>query len=193
MKSIIDHHIKILNKNKRKIKRSALEFSNKIIEVILNGNKILLAGNGGSASDAQHISTELTVRLKRKRPGLPLISLVTDTSALTAIGNDLSFDKIFSRQINAIGKTGDIFIGISTSGNSKNIINAFKEAKKKNMINLGILGNGGGKSKEYCDLTFFINEKSPSRVQEIHILFYHSFCEIIEDFFFRKFNKKKKY
>ena len=184
MDNIRQHEI-ILKKNKKNILNSTLFFSKIIINAIKNKNKILIAGNGGSASDAQHIATEMTVRLKRNRLGLPFISLATDTSALTAIGNDFHFSKIFSRQIEAIGIEKDIFIAISTSGNSKNIVHALKKAKQKNLVTLGILGNNGGESKKYCDYSFCISEKNPSRVQEIHILFYHNFCEMVEEFFFK--------
>ena len=180
----IDHaikeHIKILNSQKKEIKSKINLFSNIIISKIKSENKILVAGNGGSAADAQHLSTELTVRLKYNGVALPCIALTTDTSALTAIGNDYNFEKIFSRQIEAIGQKNDVFIGISTSGNSKNIINALKIAKKKNVYCLGLLGNKGGEALKYCDESFVVNSSDPSRVQEIHIIFYQLFCAIVE-------------
>lgn len=180
----IDHaikeHIKILNLQNREIKKKISQISKLIILAIKNKKKILVAGNGGSAADAQHLSTELTVRLKYNRDALPCIALTTDTSALTAIGNDFNFEKIFSRQIEAIGQNDDIFIAISTSGNSKNIINSLKIAKKKKLFCIGLLGNKGGKALNYCDESFVVKSSDPSRVQEIHIIFYQLFCAVIE-------------
>lgn len=181
--SILKQHIKLVRLQKTEIKKKIKIFSEKIINIIESKNKILVAGNGGSAADAQHLSTELTVRLKHNRRALPCIALTTDTSALTAIGNDFNFNKIFSRQIEAIGSAGDLFIAISTSGNSKNIINALKIAKQKKIIIFGILGNNGGEAKKYCDESFIVKSKNASRIQEIHIIFYQLFCEKIEIFF----------
>ena len=143
----------------------------------------MVVGMVVGVADAQHLATELTVRMKYNRKALPCISLSTDTSALTAIGNDFNFEKIFSRQIEAIGKKKDALIVISTSGNSKNVVLALKEAKKKNIHTFGILGNKGGNAKKYCDQTFIVDSENPSRIQEIHIIFYQLFCEKIEMFF----------
>lgn len=182
--SKIKKHIETLNNQKFEIFNSCKIFSKLIANSFSKNKKLLIAGNGGSASDAQHISAELQIRFKNvKRLALPAISLTTDTSLITACGNDFSFDKIFSRQIEGIGNKGDIFLGISTSGNSKNIINAFKMAKSKKMHTLGLLGNKGGKCKKFCDKSFVVNSKETALIQEIHIIFYHIMCDQIEDRF----------
>lgn len=182
LRSINQHNLLIKKQTGDIIKKIDI-FSKYLIDAINKNNKILIAGNGGSAADAQHFSTELTVKMKRYRRALPLISLSTDTSALTAIGNDYNFKSIFSRQIEALGNSGDIFIPISTSGNSPNIIEALKISKKNKMINLGILGNRGGKSKQYVDESFIVKSSDPSRIQEIHIIFYQNLCSVIEDYY----------
>ena len=179
-------HIDLINKQKVKINKKIEEFSNLIIKKISSDGILYIAGNGGSASDSQHIATELTVRLTKNRQAIPAIALTTDTSALTAIGNDFSFDKIFSRQVEANVKPKDILMLISTSGNSKNIIEALKVAKKKKIQTLLLLGNNGGNAKKYSRYSIIINSSNPSRVQEMHILIYHSICEIIEQYFEKK-------
>ncbi len=179
-------HLSILQTEQNNIVKISNMFAKTLIDKIKKGGKILIAGNGGSAADAQHFATELTVRLKKNRKSIPALALTTDTSALTAIGNDFSFDKIFSRQLEGIANKKDIFIGISTSGNSKNIIEAFKFCKKNKIYSLGILGNSGGKSKKYLNSHYSINFNDASRVQEIHIIFWQNICEIIEDYFSKK-------
>ena len=145
------------------------------------GGKVILAGNGGSAADSQHIAAELVGRFYKNREALPAIALTTDTSAITAIGNDFGFENIFSRQLEAIGKKNDIFIGISTSGNSKNILNAIELSHKLGIKTVGLTGAEGGEFKNICDITI----KSPSddipRIQETHILIGHIICFIIEE------------
>ncbi len=150
------------------------------LESLNNGGKILIAGNGGSASDAQHFAGELVGRFLLEREGIPAIALNTDTSVLTCLGNDYGYDKVFSRQVEALGKKGDVFIGISTSGNSQNIIEAVEMAKKKGIKTIGFLGKDGGKLKNMCDMNLIIPFKSTARVQEAHIMSIHIICEIIE-------------
>src|SRR3989344_3809557 len=150
------------------------------IAALGNGNKLLVAGNGGSAADAQHFAAELVGRFKKERRALPAIALTTDTSTLTAIGNDHGFYKIFSRQIEALGAEGDLLICISTSGNSENVIAAAKEAKKKGMKTLCLLGKDGGSLKDIADLSLVINSDNTPRIQESHILIIHILCDIIE-------------
>ena len=179
-------HLSILQTEQNNIVKISNMFAKTLIDKIKKGGKILIAGNGGSAADAQHFATELTVRLKKNRKSIPALALTTDTSALTAIGNDFSFDKIFSRQLEGIANKKDIFIGISTSGNSKNIIEAFKFCKKNKIYSLGILGNSGGKSKKYLNSHYSVKFNDASRVQEIHIIFWQNICEIIEDYFSKK-------
>jgi len=154
------------------------------IEQLQNGKKILLAGNGGSAGDAQHIATELVVRFEKNRRSLPAIALTTDTSLLTAVGNDYSFDKIFSRQIEALGNSGDIFIAISTSGNSKNIVKAVEVAKERQLLTVAFTGENGGKVGEIADYSIQIPSSRTSRIQEAHIMVGHILCSVIEQRFF---------
>lgn len=183
IKKNILEHIRLLDECSEEIYSKTLLFSKEIINCIKKGGKILIAGNGGSAADAQHFSTELTVRLRKNRIALPALSLATDSSALTAIGNDFHFDKIFLRQVEALAKKEDIFIGISTSGNSKNILDTFKYCKVKKIKSIGILGNNGGLSKKYCKNFFTLKSSDASRVQEIHIIFWQNICEIVESYF----------
>lgn len=145
-----------------------------------NGGKILFFGNGGSAADAQHLATELTVRYVNNRKSIPAIALTTDTSALTAIGNDFGFDHLFSRQIEALGKSGDIAIGISTSGNSQNVLNALKAAHDKNLMTVGFLGRDGGKIAPACDLPIIIPSNTTARIQEMHITIGQMLCGALE-------------
>jgi len=143
-------------------------------------NKLILAGNGGSASDAQHISAELVGRYNFDRPSLPALALTTDTSALTAIGNDYGYDKIFSRQLEGMGQKGDIFIGISTSGNSLNIIEAFITAKEKGITTIALTGRDGGEMAKMADIALVVPSNSTPRIQESHILIGHILCDLIE-------------
>ena len=180
---IIKLHEKILSDEKNNIIKKNIEFLKIILLKLRKGGKLIIFGNGGSAADAQHFATELVVRLKKNRKAIPAISLSTDTSAITAIGNDLDFKYIFSRQIEAIGKKEDIGIAISTSGNSKNIILGLKELKKKKIHSLGIFGNSGGTAKKFTNNFFSIRNDNASRVQEIHIIFWQMLCELIEENF----------
>ena len=143
-------------------------------------NKILFCGNGGSAADAQHLATELVVKYKKKRKAIPAIALTTDTSILTAIGNDYDFKNIFSRQIEAIGRRGDIIILITTSGNSENLIEAAKMAKKKRLKIFCFAGNNGGKLKKFCKNCIIIKSKSTSLIQVVEIFLGQIFCNEIE-------------
>lgn len=161
-------------------KNVIIEISNVIIGAMKRGNKILIAGNGGSAADAQHFAAELVGRFCLERKGLPAISLTTDSSVLTCMGNDYGYDSVFSRQIEALGNEGDIFIGISTSGNSKNVNNAIVEANKKNMTTIALTGENGGLMKELCDISLILNYSGTARIQEHHIMSIHLICEFVE-------------
>lgn len=158
-----------------------LEASKICINAYKNDKKILIAGNGGSAADAQHIAGELVSKFYFDRPGLSAFALSTDTSILTAIGNDYGYEKLFSRQIQANGNVGDIFIGISTSGNSKNIIEAIKEAKNNNIITIGLTGNSDSDMDKLCDICIKVPSLSTPRIQESHIVIGHILCAIIEE------------
>ena len=157
------------------------EVSEVSIEVYKRGNKILLAGNGGSAADAQHIAGEFVSRFYFDRPGLPSIALTTDTSIMTAIGNDYGYDHLFARQVQANGVEGDLFIGISTSGNSPNILKALEECKAKGIITVGLTGATGGKMAELCDYCIKVPSNETPRIQESHILIGHIICAVVEE------------
>ena len=153
-----------------------------IIKTYNNKGKVLLCGNGGSAADSQHIATELVIRMsKPNRPALAAVALTTDSSMLTAGGNDIGFDNIFSRQVEALGNKGDVLVAISTSGKSENVNRAVTEAKKKGMTVIGFLGKGGGKSKEMVDVPIVIPSDDTQRIQEGHITVAHIICGIIEN------------
>ena len=154
-----------------------------ITEAFKRGNSVYFAGNGGSAADAQHFAAELTGRYKTERRGLAGISLTTDTSAITAIGNDYGYDRIFDRQTEALANEGDLLIGISTSGNSKNVINAFEVAKSMGCKTLGMSGRSGGAMNDACDFNLVVRCEDTPRVQEMHILFIHTICQIVDDNF----------
>jgi D-sedoheptulose 7-phosphate isomerase len=150
------------------------------VEALRNGNKLLLAGNGGSAADAQHLATEFVSRFYFDRPGLAAVALTTDTSALTAIGNDYGFERLFSRQVEALGRKGDVFIGISTSGNSPNIVNALGEARGKGLVTIGLTGQGGGKMAALCDHCLRMPSSETPKIQEGHIVVGHIVCALVE-------------
>lgn len=151
--------------------------------------KTLIAGNGGSAADAQHIAGEFVSRFYFDRPGIPSISLSTDTSIITAIGNDYGFDKLFSRQVQALGNKGDVFIGITTSGNSENIIQALHSCKEHGLKSIILTGESGGKVSDLCDICIKIPSKITPRIQEVHILVGHIICCIVEEVLFGKTKK----
>ncbi|MFA6190709.1 MAG: D-sedoheptulose 7-phosphate isomerase [Sulfurimonas sp.] len=156
------------------------EVAQMCVELYRGSNKTILAGNGGSAADAQHIAAELVGRYGFDRPSIPSLALTTDTSNLTAIGNDYGYDKVFSRQLEGMGQSGDIFIGISTSGNSLNIINAFHSAKKKGITTVALVGRDGGEMAKLADYAIVVPSDSTPRIQESHILIGHILCDIIE-------------
>lgn len=159
-----------------------LKISDVILDCIKSSNKLLFCGNGGSAADCQHIATEFMVRLSHdvKRPAIGAIALTTDSSNITAGGNDIGFDNIFARSVEGIGNKGDVLIGISTSGNSENIIRAMRKAKEKGIVTVGLLGKTGGKLKNECDFTICVPSENVQRIQESHITIGHIFVEITE-------------
>lgn len=151
-----------------------------ITDCILKGNKVLLFGNGGSAADAQHIAAELIGRFQINRPSYPAIALTTDSSIITSLSNDYSYDIIFSRQCESLVQRGDVVIGISTSGNSINVKKGIYAAKKKGAITIGLLGSKGGTIKKIVDIPIVINSSSTPRIQEAHRTIYHIICEVVE-------------
>jgi D-sedoheptulose 7-phosphate isomerase len=180
--TIINNHIELIEKLKNQA--SFIEKTGKkLAEIIKNGNKLFFMGNGGSAADAQHIAAELIGRFQKERDSLPAIAITTDTSIITAIGNDYSFDDIFSRQIKGLAVKGDAVIGISTSGNSKNVINALIDAKNLGCLTIGLTGKDGGKIKDIADISIIIPSDTTARIQEAHILIGHIISEIIEEEF----------
>tara|TARA_B100000795_G_scaffold124101_1_gene92586 strand:+ start:469 stop:1044 length:576 start_codon:yes stop_codon:yes gene_type:complete len=150
------------------------------INCLKNGGKILFFGNGGSAADAQHIAAELVSRYKTERKGLSAIALTTDTSILTAIGNDYGYERIFSRQVEALANPEDVAIGISTGGTSKNVVNGLIEAKQKNCKTIGFSGRDGGEFNKVCDVNLIVPESDTPRIQEMHIFLGHTICHLIE-------------
>jgi len=153
-----------------------------IKDTLMNGNKLLLCGNGGSAADCQHIATEFTIRLSHeiKRKGLPAVALTTDTSAMTAGGNDIGFENTFARLVEALGNKGDALIAISTSGNSENVLRAVRKAKQNQISVVGFLGQDGGKLKSLCDVAIIVPSNNTQRIQEGHITIGHIIAELVE-------------
>nr|Q58731.2 RecName: Full=Probable phosphoheptose isomerase; AltName: Full=Sedoheptulose 7-phosphate isomerase [Methanocaldococcus jannaschii DSM 2661] len=168
--------LKFIEEDEEKLKK-AIEV---IYNALKNGNKILICGNGGSAANSQHFAAEIVGRFKLERKGLPAIALTTDISILTAIGNDYGFDRIFERQVEALGKEGDVLAGISTSGNSENVIKAANKAKEMGIYTIGLLGKGGGKLKDIVDLALVVPSNDTARIQECHLTIYHVICEEVE-------------
>ena len=179
----IEGVVKLISEIKKTNLRNFNILCEKSLKSIKKGNKIIFFGNGGSAADSQHLAAELVCKYKKIRKAIPAISLSTDTSILTSIGNDIEFKFIFSRQIEAIGKRGDIAIAITTSGNSKNLIEAVKAAKKKRMLTFCFSGNKGGKLKKYIDYPILIPSKITSQIQVAEILIGQTYCEFLENRF----------
>ena len=158
-----------------------------LAQALKSGRKVLSCGNGGSAADSQHFAAEMVGRFERERPGLPGIALTTDTSALTAIANDYGFDRVFSRQVEALGQAGDFLLAISTSGNSKNVVEAIKAAHAKGLVVIALTGrDGGATAKMLRPQDFHLNVAHPRtmRVQEIHLLAIHCLCEVVDNVIF---------
>jgi D-sedoheptulose 7-phosphate isomerase len=156
------------------------EISQVMIDALNKGKKILFCGNGGSAADAQHLAAELVSKFKMERRGLPSLALNANTSILTAIGNDYSFERVFARQVEALGGSGDVLVGISTSGNSGNVVAAMEVAKEKDMINIALTGETGGKMKFVADYILAVPSNDTPRIQECHITAGHIICGIVE-------------
>jgi D-sedoheptulose 7-phosphate isomerase len=164
--------------------QTVVEAGETTAKAMLDGRKLMVAGNGGSAADAQHLVAEFVSRLTVDRPALRAVALTTDTSILTAIGNDYSYDNVFERQIEALGMPGDVFMGISTSGNSKNILKGFAQAKSMGITTIGFSGNGGGKMLPLCDYNVVIPSNVTMNIQECHLALEHIFCMVVERCYF---------
>jgi D-sedoheptulose 7-phosphate isomerase len=176
----LTEQIDLLNKLKS-IDQSVLAASLACSNSLKAGGKLMFCGNGGSAADSQHLSAELTGRFVKNRSPIAAIALSTDTSAITCISNDYSFEEIFSRQIEGIGKSGDVLLTISTSGNSRNLLRAAEVARKKKIFVIGFLGRDGGELREFCDVAMVVPSTVTARIQESHILIGHTICEMIEN------------
>lgn len=179
MKGMIEESIDVKGKVIEECLDDMVKAADLILNAYRNKKKVLIFGNGGSASDAQHIACELVSKFRLERAGLPAIALTTDTSILTAIPNDYDFNRVFRRQVEALGNEGDIAIGISTSGNSPNVLEALSEAKKKGMRTIGLCG-AGGKMKGHVDVAICVPSKDTPRIQESHITIGHIICDIVE-------------
>ena len=163
------------------LEESIVKFANLLVRCLENKGTIFWCGNGGSASDSQHLAGELVGRFVKERRPLKSISLTADSAVMTCIVNDYGYEHIFSRQVEALGVEGDVLVGITTSGNSQNVLNAFKVAEQKNMTTIGLLGKGGGKATSLVNLSVIVPSKSTARVQEMHILIGHILCDLIEE------------
>jgi D-sedoheptulose 7-phosphate isomerase len=191
---MIDHIKKIINasivvKQNLLLDEAILKTTNEVVNAIVKsfkqGNRVYFAGNGGSAADAQHLAAEFSGRFYTDRMALPAEALHCNTSYLTAVANDYSFDEVYARLIRGIGLAGDVLVGLSTSGNSANIIKAFEVARQKKLITVGFTGESGGKLKPLCDFLFNIPSTDTPRIQESHILLGHIVCELVEKEFFK--------
>ena len=178
--SQISEHELIIEKTKLSVEKNFLNLTNICFESLKNGKKIIFFGNGGSASDAQHLSTELTVRFCKNRKSIPAISLVTDTSAISAIGNDFGFKYIFSRQLEAVGQKGDVAFGITTSGKSQNVLEGLQFAKMNRMKSVAFTGRNIKEIEKITDEIISIPAKNTSRIQEVHILIGQMLCNALE-------------
>lgn len=176
----LDEHRDVLQKTALQLYEPFYQLCQVCLHALQKGGKIMLFGNGGSAADAQHLATELTVRYKENRPPIAAIALTTDTSALTAIGNDFSFDDLFVRQLEAIGRAGDVAIGITTSGQSPNVIKALQKAKSLGIIAAALSGKDGGKLKGLADPLLIVPSNTTSRIQEMHITLGQMLCGALE-------------
>ena len=180
--SIFDNSLGIISSSKVLNDRIS-DSIDAILKSLQNNGKIIIFGNGGSAADAQHFAAEFIGRFEKERDAIPAIALTTDSSIITSLANDYSFDKIFERQCEALIQPNDIIFVLSTSGNSPNVINGVKVAKKKNIISIGLLGNNGGNLKDHLTIPIIVTSNSTPRIQEVHRIILHAICQIVEDNF----------
>jgi D-sedoheptulose 7-phosphate isomerase len=175
-----EQHQNAVNDAKRRIAEEFKQLTEASVSTLRQGGKLVFFGNGGSAADAQHLATELVVRFKVNRKALPAIALTTDTSALTAIGNDFGFDHLFERQVEALCTPKDLVVGISTSGNSENVVRGLIAARRLGATTAALLGGDGGRIKELADHVLIIPSNVTARIQEVHILLGHILCDYVE-------------
>lgn len=183
MKSAFEEHLSVMHAVGKENSAQAAAAAARITDSLKKGGKLLICGNGGSAADSQHFAAELAGRYKKERKALAAVALTTDTSALTAIGNDYGFERVFSRQIEALGKKGDVLVALSTSGTSPNVLAAIETAKRQGMFAIGFTGASGVKMKSLCDICICIPSSNTPRIQEAHITLMHTICEIIDNEF----------
>ena len=180
----IEEHIELFN-NLYLVDKSYQDLLKELIKTLKNGNKIIVAGNGGSASDAQHFAAELVGRFEKERKALPAIDITSNSSSITAISNDYEFEQVFSRQLSAFGKKGDLFIVITTSGDSNNIFSAVKKAQSMGIKSCGLLGKKGGVVLNELDIAIVVPHSKTARIQEAHLFILHNLCGEIDDYFTR--------
>jgi D-sedoheptulose 7-phosphate isomerase len=173
-------HAEVLERTGPSVRGSLTALAEACIAAVAGGSKLLLFGNGGSAADAQHLATELTVRYRTNRPAIAALALTTDTSALTAIGNDFGFEDLFARQVEALCRPGDVVIAISTSGNSENVVRALRAARARGAVTAAFGGGDGGRMLEHVQHAVIVPSKTTARIQEAHILIGHTLCGLIE-------------
>ena len=178
---LFEEHAVVLQATKTECAGSILAFAEACKKALDSGNTVYLMGNGGSACDCQHFAAELVGRFQKERQAMASVALTTDTSILTALGNDYGFDRIFSRQVEALVRAGDVMVGISTSGNSPNVIKAFEQARKQGAVNIGLTGRTGGRMKAVCDICVCIPSDVTARIQEAHLLVEHIVCQLLEE------------
>lgn len=178
--NVRDTHMRIAEETFASQLPAVIEWVKASEEAVKRGNKVLFFGNGGSAADSNHIAAEMAVKLQKERPPIAALSLTLDSSALTATANDFGFDEIYQRQVRALGYAGDIAVGLSTSGNSDNIINGLKKAKRMDMMTVGLSGATGGKMKDHCDIMINVPDTNPGRIQEMHITIGHIYVGMLE-------------
>lgn len=185
MKTIIENifaeSIKVKQDTLKNNANQIAQAAQAVIDTFKSGHKLFFCGNGGSAADSQHIAAEFIGRFQKERAAWPAIALTTDTSALTALGNDYTFDIVFSRQLQALGQKGDCIIGISTSGNSKNVLEAFKQARAMGIKTIGVTGGSGGQMGPLSDILIVAASPKTARIQESHLVVFHTICEIVEN------------
>jgi len=179
--AILDEQMAALQRLSDESTGIMLEVAEAIVDCFRRGGKMLLFGNGGSAADAQHVAAEMVGRFSRERRGLPVVALTTDSSILTAVGNDYGFDHVFARQVEALAKVGDIAVGISTSGKSPNVIMALKRARDIGAKTIGFTGENGGGMSSVCDICFRAPANRTARIQELHIAAWHAVCDLVEE------------
>lgn len=178
-----EEHARLLERVRGELTGSIEDAATRMVACLQAGNAVFWCGNGGSASDAEHLAAELVGRFKRERPALHSAALSANTSLVTAIGNDYGFDDVFRRQVEGVVRRGDVLVGLSTSGNSENVMRAMQAAKQQNAVTIGLLGRDGGKMAGLCDLSVIVPGLDTARIQEMHILIGHILCDSVEQVF----------